>query len=271
MAKNKSCPVYSTIISFVLPKVTPDAKKALEASIRQTTLETDAFPRSGNFTAYTLDELARTSAKVEKRADAPGEWAFTYSTMQGRRVDDIIYVALKHASSFVYPPTPRSDNKADGTPKMQTHEAQREKWITSLGFERFEIKKGEKVVGRRTLFSDAFEELKAQLETDIPERFFGTEKPKSTKVLIPIVGPARLASRTMRVNVYREDAGAEKILAEAKELALLRLAGYTWPTKDDGSIENSLAAMYEAEIEKVIAAQREELAKQQQKQEEAAA
>jgi hypothetical protein len=262
MSKSKSCPVYSTIISFVLPKVTPEAKRALEASIKQTTLETDAFPRSGNFTAHNLDELARSSAKVEKRADSPGEFAFTYSTMQGRRVDDIIYIALLHGSSFVFPPTPRSDSKADGTPKMQTHEAQREKWINSLGFERKEIKKGDKVVGRRSLFGDAFEDLKAQLENEIPERFFGTEKPKSTKVLIPIVAPARLASITMRVNVYREDAGAEKILAQAKELSLLRLDGYTWPMKDDGSIENDLAARYEDEIVKIIEAQKQALTEQ---------
>lgn len=271
MSKSKNCPVFSTIISFVLPKVTPEAKRALEAAIKQTSLETDAFPRSGNFTAYSLDELARSSAKAERRADIPGEWAFTYSTMQGRRVDDIIYVALMHASSWVFPPTARTDTKGDGTPKMQTHEAQREKWIKALGFDRTEITKDGKVVGRRTLFGDAFSELKDQLEKEIPERFYGTEKPASTKQMLPLVAPASLGAVTLRYNAYRKSASADNILYDVKVLSIFLLNGWTFPTSDEGVVEGDLPAFYAVECEKHILALREAEAAKQQTPEAAAA
>lgn len=238
---SKNCPIFSRIAAFVKGKVPPASRAAIDQAVKSVVDERGSFVRSGNFTAYSLDELARLSGKVEKKLDSPGEFIFTYSEMQGRRVDDIIYAGLDHLSRFIYPPSPREDGK------MQSHGPQREKWIQSLGFQRVEAGKG-----KRGLFGDAFAELKAELEKEIPEVLAGTPPPTTKKALLPLVAPAKLASRTWRVNVYKLSASEEQRIADAKDLTLYLLDGWTFQRNKEGVAEGELAQYYEMACGKLI-------------------
>lgn len=239
------CPIYSRIIGYVAEKVgmTPDSKKAILDSITGVVAEFDAFIRNGNRTDYRRDGEAFQSAKVEpwmeNGALVEGKHAFTYSTMKDRRVDDIIFAALMHASSYVFPPQARTDTKKDGTPKMSSREAERLRWIASLGFQKVEAGKG-----KRTLFGDVFAELKAELENTIPERFIGTEAPKTAKQLLALVESARRSSEISRVNVYKPEAGDEKVTLSVNVVTSYILDGCTFQQDDKGNVQGDLAQFY---------------------------
>lgn len=143
--KNPTTPIFSLIADFVSTLgITPEAREAVAKADSSVVDEYDVFPRSGNRTAYNLDQLAASSARMERLIDGRDGWAHTYSTMKGRRVDDIIYVSLDHISSFVFPPTARDDKGKDGKPKMQSHRADRDRWIQSLGYAKTEVGKGKR-------------------------------------------------------------------------------------------------------------------------------
>jgi hypothetical protein len=217
---------------------------ALTTAERAIVDEFDVFVRNGNRTAYNLDGLAFSSAKIE-HLKTGGE-ALTYSTMEGRRVDDILYAVLDHLSRFVYPASERQDvNQAGpntGKPKLNHRRAERDKWITSLGYVKTDVGKG-----KRNLFGDAFQDLKDQLETLIPERFDGTERPSTALQQMPLITPTRLSgSQVIYLNVYRPTADAEKIASCVALVKLFLKDGFTFQrNKDSGVVKGEIASFYD--------------------------
>jgi len=238
--KNDSHPIYSMVANFVRSLVKANAAlvAAVNAAEAQIATETDAFVRNGNRTDYNRDGLAFSSARIEPLKGSPGLKAFTYSTMEGRRVDDILYEVLLDISGEVYEPTDRKDGKTNH------RQAERAKWIMSLGYQRVEAGKG-----KRGLFGDTFVELKDQLEKSIPERFTGTQKPSTQLQQVPMVAPPTLHSRTFYTNVYRPSVastpeGEKKILICAMELEAAVKAGFRFLTDESGNVRGEIASFY---------------------------
>jgi hypothetical protein len=218
----KSESVANPITTLVLEWVkqhTPEAiHPALQRAADAITTEKDGFVRTGNRTAYNLDEEAFSSAKVEKNVN--GGFVLAYSRMEGRRAHDIVRAILLFFGTYVFPPTAQENKKADGTPKMNTHPGQIDKWIKSLGFAQIEQGSGK----RWQLTLTGSEELLAEIEALVPILYEGTEKPSSTKVQIAFVTPAALMGQTVNVSLYNPDAEGVTPAKFGDSLAWVRLA-----------------------------------------------
>lgn len=239
MSKGKNTPIFSLITAKVrqIVKANTAWAKALDNAQADVLDEFDAFVRTGNRTDYRRDGLAASSGRMEPIDGQPGKWALTYSTMKGRRVDDILYAVLYFLSGYIYEPTERKDGK-------QNHrDSERTKWITSLGYTKEKVGKGQ-----RNLFGDAFKELKDQLEAAIPERFVGTPKPTTQLVQMPLIAPPALCSRTVYLNVYRQTAEADKIAVHTTEVKAFLAAGFTFPVDDEGNVKGEIANFYAQRI-----------------------
>jgi hypothetical protein len=248
MSEEKNTPLTFLVFDFLrtLP-LTKEALAALDPAEASILDEFDVFVRANNRTNYRIDGLAAASARMERLIDGRDGWALTYSTMKGRRVDDVLYCLLDHASSFVFPATEREDKGKDGKPKMQSHRADRDRWIASLGYTKAEIGKG-----KRNLFGDTFQELKDELEAMIPERFEGTEQPQTAKQLLALIAPAALGAEVIRINVYK--ANHEGNTNSLISLMRFLLAGYRFQTKpDSGEVIGELAQFYAGLAEKKLA------------------
>jgi hypothetical protein len=257
-------PIFTRICNFVKNlAITPAAKDAVDLAVASVASEFDVFIRNGNRTDYRRDSEAFASAKMEPilfEGKDTGKWAHTYSTMEGRRVDDIIYVALDHISLFVFPPQERADTKKDGTAKVQSRRKERDNWIASLGFAKVEAGKG-----KRNLFGDAFSELKTELDLSIPERFKGTEAPTTAKQMIALVESARRNGLISRINVYKQTASEEKVKASFEEIMLYILDGCSFQLNEEGKVAGELASFYaDMVFAKIAQLQAEKQAKAQQ-------
>jgi len=187
----------------------------------------DGFNRNGNRTDYRRDQLAFASAGIEPTADGP---VLVVSTMKGRRVADIVRVyLLEHVSTFVYPPTERKDGK------MQSHRPARERWVSGLGFEQQEAGSGK----RWNLVQKAgTDELLAEIEKLVPERFEGTELPTSTKSFLKLVLPSELGGLEVSVAVYdpeKPNVTEEKFRADLERIMPLLRAGGQFSTDRKGN------------------------------------
>jgi hypothetical protein len=250
-------PIFKKVVDFVknLP-ITPAAKEAADKALASVAAEYDVFIRNGNRTDWRRDAEAFASAKMEpilSEGKDTGKWAHTYSTMEGRRVDDIIYTALDHISLFAFPPQERADTKKDGTAKVQSRRKERENWIASLGYSKPEVGKG-----KRNLFGDAFADLKTDLDLTIPERFKGTEAPTTAKQMIALVESARRNGLISRINVYKATASEEKVKSSFEEIMLYVLDGCTFQLNDEGKVAGELASFYADMVFAKVAAMKAE-------------
>jgi hypothetical protein len=217
-AQSNLKPLTTLVYEFVKGHTPAAIHPALEAAFNSIVLEKDGFVRTGNRTAYNLDEEAFSSAKVEQSVN--GGYVLAYSRMEGRRAHDIIRAILLHFGTFVFPPTPQENKKADGTPKMNSHPGQIEKWIKSLGFAQVEVGSGK----RWQLSLAGTDELIAKIEELVPVLFEGTEKPSSTKVQIAFVSPAVLMGRTFYASLYNPDATGVDAAKFGGDVAWVRIA-----------------------------------------------
>jgi hypothetical protein len=227
MSKNvkSNNPITTLVLNWVLehtPKALHDSLNAAASSI---VTEVDGFVRNGNRTDYRRDEEAFASAAVEQGIH--GGYILNYSTMLGRRADDIVRAVLLHFSSVVFPPVPQANTKTDGTPKMNTRPGEREKWLKSLGFGQIEAGAGK----RWQLSLAGSDELLTAVNELVPEVFKGTEKPSSTKVQVAFASPANLMGRTFYVSLYNPDAlgvDAAKFGADVEWVRLALNAGFAF-------------------------------------------
>ena len=256
--------IFSRIVDFVkgLP-ITAAAKEAADKALESVVAEYDVFIRNGNRTDYRRDAEAFASSRMEPMLVdgkiVPDQWAHTYSTMEGRRVDDIIYTALDHISLFAFPPQARGDLKKDGSNKVQSRRKERDNWIASLGFTKVEAGKG-----KRNLFGDSFQSLKDELEASIPQRFKGTEAPTTAKQMIALVENAKRNGCISRITVYKSTAKEEQVKQSFDEILLYIMDGCTFQTDDQGRVQGELASFYAdqifAYIEKVKQAEQQKVA-----------
>jgi len=247
------------------PSAVIDTVKAAHALIVD---ETDDFVRNGNRTDYRRDGLAASSAKVEPLLEPAGKFALTYSTMKGRRVDDILYALLDFVSTVLYPPVERADaNKTGpnaGKPKMNSRIAERNAWLDSIGY-RVEVS-GK---GKRTVFGDQFAELKAELERLIPERFEGTEQPTLTNFQnLPLSIPASLNAGfvgSIYLPVAREGAPEELVSKSVARLRAHLMIGYTFVKTSKTNKMSPLSEFYNERVNLVASADAEQAKREARK------
>lgn len=238
-----SLPVRDEITAWLLKYTQPAQHVAIQSAHAACISETQGFVRSRNYTAYNIDELAASSCRIEPILGKPGKFDLNYSTMKGRRVHDIVRMALLDLyAPFVFPATKREDGKLNHQRKA------REKWVAELGFKQEEIGKGK----RWSLFGDNSAELIAKLEPMIPEHFEGTEQAKNAKVSITMVGPSSVG-KNMAISVYKKGSPEENIKADTFAIVALRKLGFTFT--DD---PNEHAAMYLDLSETLLQAEAEE-------------
>lgn len=236
MSKNTK-PVAKRITDWLLTIVPEAHRDKIKAAFAALADEQDGFVRNGNRTDYRRDQLAFASSGVEQTDAGP---VFVYSTMKGRRVEDLIFAYLMdHASTFIFPPTKREDGK------LQRHTKARESWCASLGFAKQEVGKGQRqflnleLRGAKQLISD--------LGQMVPERFEGTEAPTSTKAQVKFILPASLGAVPVNISLYdpeQPSVDEAKFKEDLAKVSLLLDGGVTFAPDRKGDLTR-VATLYD--------------------------
>jgi hypothetical protein len=234
MSKNvkSNTPITTLVLNWVLENTPASVHDSLKAGAASIVTEVDGFVRNGNRTDHrradgTHDPEAFASAKVEQGIH--GGYILNYSSMLGRRADDIVRAVLDHLSMVLIPPVPQANTKADGTPKMNTRPGEREKWMKSLGFGQVEVGAGK----RWQLSLAGSAELITAIGELVPEVFKGTEKPSSTKVQVAFATSSRTNGTTAYVSLYNpaaEGVDVTKFGLDVAKVRLLLVDGWSFNT-----------------------------------------
>ena len=270
MTKGKDVKLICTMVwdrvKELIKTHSPVEKAAVDARYALIEDEFDVFVRNGNRTDYRRDDEAASSAAIEPLSDKPGKYALTYSTMKGRRVDDILFAILDFLSIGVFPPVEREDKNTTGPnagkPKLSHRRKERDQWIAALGYRAALVNApltegglgftDGQHKGKRAVFGDQFAELKAKLESLIPERFEGTLKPTLTNFQnLPLTIPATL-STGMTGSIYLPVARPQVedvslITKSTQRLRAFLLAGFSIPTSKDGKM-SEIGAYYTEKV-----------------------
>lgn len=250
---SEALPIRDAIIAWVLAVADPQHAQPILAAAASIESETDGFVRNGNRTNFRVDNEAFSSCKIEKIVGRPGAYDLNYSTMKDRRVHDIARQTLDHVSRFVFPPTPMEAKTSKGEPRLNHHNAQREKWLSELGFALNEIRNpdGSKKGQRWLLGGDRSQELIDTLNRLVPEHFEGTTPPVSTKQMVGLTSPTALGARTVHISLYKGGSGVEK---DVEALALFVQSGYSIVQT------NETAKMYDELVNRFLLAKKERTA-----------
>jgi hypothetical protein len=234
MSKNvkSNTPITNLVVNWVILHTPASILDAIKAGAASITMEQEGFVRNGNRTDHrradgTHDPEAFASAKVEQSIH--GDYILNYSTMLGRRADDIVRAVLDHLSTVIFPPVPQANTKTDGTPKMNTRPGEREKWMKSLGFGQVDIGAGK----RWQLSLAGSDELITAINELVPEVFKGTEKPSSTKVQVAFATSNRTNGTTAYVSLYNpaaEGVDVTKFGLDVAKVRLLLVDGWSFNT-----------------------------------------
>jgi hypothetical protein len=250
-AKTKEVAPIFTKIALFAAKISPINKKDIERAIARIKDEFDGFVRTGNRTDYRRvddnhpEAEAFSSAAIEVMSN--GDRAFVHSTMVGRRIEDMIHVVLWEISEVIFPPQERADVNTSGPnagqKKLNHMKRERNAWIAGLGFTKAKVGKGQ-----RALFGDQWAPLKEELEKLIPERFVGTDKPSTQKLMVPLIAPPRLKSCTATINLYREVAPEAKLAISTELLVAWLQDGFRPQVDKTGEFKSELIRFYAKRI-----------------------
>jgi hypothetical protein len=181
-------PVTTRILEWVLGVVPAEVHNPLRTAAATIVAEQDGFVRTGNRTAYNLDEDAFSSACIEPTKE--GE-VLVLSNMERRRPEDVIRTVLLHLAKGIFPAITAKSGK------VTTQAAARERWAKDLGFENAPLAQKN---GRRWQIitpKAGVDELVEAIRALVPERFEGTEFKPSTRVNVAFRLPSSLNSEVM--------------------------------------------------------------------------